>query len=197
MGGKGGSIEVAAGLAVQSEYSGLIDNTYGTWQNMHGGSSGVGYAQTNANEISTLGLGDLNPLNPADSVKVMDARIAEPLSACGTNGCSSKDKLIIAALAQNRNIASSDVNFLKSNGPNFDWKAFLDSKRDEPKQSDANFRQNVTGIYYNSYFQLLKYVQDMRELYRQGWKLPDGISASDLGDLEEFARSNGNSDHKD
>jgi hypothetical protein len=182
MGRNSGSIEVAAGLAVQGEYSGYVDSFLG---DITPGSSGYGLAQTNADEISALGLGDLDPNNHADAVSAMEARIGAAHGAC--TGCSPTDLLIVAALAQNRSLDASGVaGLLKAGGGSIDWDTYF---RDPttPGQIDAQIRQALTGKTYEKGFMLLKYIQDLRELYRKGWALPDGITEDDLDALEALA----------
>jgi RHS repeat-associated protein len=182
MGKNGGSIEVAAGLAVQGEYSGYVDTLAG---DIMPGSSGYSLAQTNDDEINALGLENLDPQNPADAIRVMEARIGTAQAAC--TGCSPTDLLIVAALAQNRSLDASGVaGLLEAGGGSIDWnKYFRDPKT--PSQIDARIRQALTGKTYEKGFMLLKYIQDLRELYRKGWALPDGITERDLEALEALA----------
>ena len=148
MGRNGGSIEVAAGLAVQGEYSGYVDNFTG---NIMTGSSGYGLAQTNAQEISNLGLGNLDPNNPADAVQIMEARIAAVQKACV--GCSTRDLLVAAALAQNREINPWTMERLSEPKGDVDWKTFFSSDRSN-SQPDAQIREALTGMDYQMNFML-------------------------------------------
>jgi hypothetical protein len=190
MGRNGGSIEVAAGLAVQGEYSGYADNAVAGVKSLFGGSSGVGLAQTNAQEISDLGLGNLDPNNPADAVLVMEARIAAVQNACV--GCSASDLLVAAALAQNRGIDAETMGSLVAPDGSVDWRAFFGEPRSN-SQPDAQLREALTGMDYQTSFMLYLYIRDLRELYRRGWELPPGITEADLDYLEELAQSNGQS----
>jgi len=187
MGMNGGPIEVAAGLAVQGEYSGYVDNFVG---DITPGSSGYGLAQTNAAEISALGLGDLDPNNPADAVTVMEARIAAVQNAC--SGCSARDLLVAAALAQNRGITPDTMRALSEPEGDVNWGNFFGETRSN-SQPDAQLREALTGMDYQTSFMLYLYIRDLRELYRRGWELPNGITEADLDYLEELAQSNGQS----
>ena len=179
MGRNGGSIEVAAGLAVQGEYSGIVDSLIG---DVAPGSSGYGLAQTNAEEINALGLGNLDPQNPVDAIRVMEARIETAQGAC--TGCRPTDLLIVAALAQNRSLDASGVtSLLEAGGGSIDWDTYFRDPK-TPEQMDARIRQALTGTTYEKSFMLLKYIQDLRELYRKGWALPNGITENDLDALE-------------
>gem|GEM_PF-1646566 len=187
MGRNGGSIEVAAGLAVQGEYSGYVDSFIG---DVTSGSSGYGLAQTNAEEISALGLGDLDPNDPASAVLVMEARIAAVQGACV--GCSPQDLLVAAALAQNRGITPDTMRALSVPEGDVDWGSFFSADRSN-NQPDAQLREALTGMDYQTSFMLYLYIRDLRELYRRGWELPTGITEADLDYLEELAQSNGQS----
>mgnify|MGYP001098266336 CR=1 FL=1 len=58
---------------------------------------------------------------------------------------------------------------------------------------DAQLREALTGMDYQTSFMLYLYIRDLRELYRRGWELPTGITEADLDYLEELAQSNGQS----
>ncbi len=150
------------------------------------GPSGYGLAQTNSEEISQLGLGDLNPLNPVDAITVMEARIASVQGACV--GCSPRDMLIVAALAQNRAISSEQIGKMSKGGGDINWQNFFDTRVTQ-SQLDAKIPQALSGIPFDRRFILLKYIQNMRLLYGIGWTLPDGITEADLDALEESART--------
>jgi hypothetical protein len=184
MGRNDGSIEVAAGLAVQGEYSGYVDSFIG---GVTPGSSNYGLAQTNADEISQLGLGDLDPNDPHDAVLVMQARIAAVQDACIK--CSPKDLLVAAALAQNRAIDPRTMKELSIPEGDVAWNKFFGNTRNS--QFDADLREILTGMDYQTSFMLYRYIHNLRELHRRGWELPDGITEADLDYLEEFAQNNG------
>ena len=182
MGRNGGSIEVAAGLSVQGEHSGYVDSFVG---DITPGSSGYGLAQTNAEEISALGLRDIYPNDPADAVLVMEARIAAVQNACV--GCSARDMLVAAALAQNRAITPKTMETLSRPEGDIAWNEFFGNTRNS--QPDAQIREALTGMDYQTSFMLYLYIRDLRELYSRGWELPAGITEADLDYLEEFAQS--------
>jgi hypothetical protein len=177
-----GSIEVAAGIAVQGEWSGYADTIIG---DITPGSSGYGLAQTNAQEINSLGLGKLDPQKPADAVQVMEARIAAVQNAC--IDCSAQDLFFAAALAQNRGITPETMKLLSKPKGDVNWDSFFAEPR-TPGQLDARIRQALTGIQYDTKFMLLKYVRNVRALHQKGWALPNGISEEDLGNFENLAR---------
>jgi hypothetical protein len=69
------------------------------------------------------------------------------------------------------------------------WGAFFQEDRSN-SQLDAQIREVLTGMDFQTSLQLLIYVQNMRELYRRGWDLPNGITEEDLDYLEDLARGN-------
>jgi hypothetical protein len=192
--GQSDRIDVAAGIAVQAEFSGGLEQTWGNINNSLGGSSGVGIAQASPAEVKTLNLGSLNPMDPFDSVKIMQARIDHVLEACKGRSCenSAKDKFIIAALAQNQSMSFLGLKDLldDAKGGSINWNDFF-SKPKDPSQIDAKVRQAITGMTYEKGFMLLKYIQDVRVLLAWGWKLPDGMKETDLDDLEKLAKGQG------
>jgi hypothetical protein len=181
--GKDGNIAVGAALAVQGEWAGFVDNVIG---DVKPGSSGYGLAQTNSQEISSLGLGNLNPQNPGDAVQVMEARISAVQNAC--TGCDEIDLLIAGALAQNRSITRDQMAKMSKGGGGINWENFLKGSV-SPGQLDARIRQALTGLPFDRRYILLKYIQDMRLLYKWGWTLPDNIDEDLLDDMENTART--------
>jgi len=179
-----GSIETAAGIAVQSEFLGPLDYII-----IPGASSGYGIAQTNVKEIKSLDLGDLNPLNNADSVKVMQARINSAHKACLQ--CTDTDFFVVAALAQNNSIAIEDIKYWsgQAKGNGIAWKEYFHQNEKSNLQPDAAIRQSITRIPYNTRFMLLKFILDIRALHQNGWDLPRGISEAELDSLEKLART--------
>jgi hypothetical protein len=183
----GGSIEVAAGLAVQSEFAGIADEMAGI---ISPGSSNIGIAQTNAEEIATLGLGSGNPNDPSVAVRVMQVRIGNAQAAC--HNCTARDRVIVAALAQNKGVSPIDLDgwSRSANGGGIAWEDIFRNST-STGQFDAESREKFTGVQYENYFMVQKYVKDLRELYKRGWDLPDDITETDLNSLEAWARSNG------
>ena len=118
----------------------------------------------------------------------MEARIAAVQGACV--GCSPQDLLVAAALAQNRGIDAETMGSLVAPDGSVDWRAFFSEPRSN-SQPDAQLREALTGMDYQTSFMLYLYIRDLRELYRRGWELPAGITEADLDYLEELAQSNG------
>jgi RHS repeat-associated protein len=105
-----GSIEVAAGLAVQGQFSGKIDDVIGDiWP----GDSGYGLAQTNPDQTEAMSLGRLDPHDPSVAILVMQTRIENAQAAC--QNCNSMDLFMIGALAQNNYLDNDGVNGLTRN----------------------------------------------------------------------------------
>jgi hypothetical protein len=189
MGGNG-DIEVAAGLAVQGEYSGALDDAAGNIMSIvqGPGHSGYGIAQASSNEITALGLkGD--PHDPSIAVKVMQARIENAQGLC--QNCTAKDMLIVAALDQNGGgqISPQDIKDLSNgaNGGGIDWKSYFKAPPTSAGQIDAQVRVPLSGLKNYKSLLLLKYVQDLREIVNRGWDLPDGVTEADLNDMEDIA----------
>ena len=197
LGGMGASTDVAAGLAVQGEFSGVGDHiaAYFAHGDPNSSESGYGLAQTNSDEISGLGLGNGDPEDSSVAVKVMQTRIGNAQRACA--GCTPKDRVIAAALAQNRGIDLSTLGSWakQAKGGGIDWNQYFSNEFKNAKNSpDAQFRENVTHIRYPTYFMVDKYVTDLFELERRGWVLPYGITNEELSDLETWAKNNGQND---
>jgi hypothetical protein len=193
LGGKGGPTDVAAGLAVQGEFS-YGDNVAALVA--HGDpfsqQSGFGLAQTNAKEIGALGLSG-DPNDPSVAVKVMQARIDNGQRAC--HGCTARDRVIVAALAQNGGISQSALSRWSesASGGGIKWEDYFQEQfGNSPNAADAQFRENISGIRYPTYFMVLKYARDLLELNQRGWDLPYGVTVEQLRDLEKWAESNGN-----
>jgi hypothetical protein len=96
--------------------------------------------------------------------------------------------LVTAALAQNKSIDSNTLETLSKPSGDIDWSTVF-NQPNTSLQPDAQLRQTLTGYTYNTNFMLLLYIKDLRELYSQGWALPDGITETDLDDLEKLANT--------
>ncbi len=174
------SIEVAAGLAVQGEYAGAIDDLVG---NLTEGESGYGLAQAGSKELSARGFENADPHDPNIASKVMQARIQEAQAAC--NGCNSFDMLVAAGIGQNGYIDFGEI----KNGPSNGWKSILDKPGGD---FVAQLRMFIdpSDKMFNAII-LQKYVQDLRAFHKLGWNLPEGMTETEfesyLNEMEALA----------
>ena len=180
VGSNGISIEVAAGLAVQGEYAGPIDDLAG---NLIAGDSGYGLAQTGPKELSARGFENADPHDPAVAIQVMQARIKEAQSACA--GCDNFNKLVAAGIGQNGYI---DVETI-GRGPSDGWQTILNITEADSVGQLRTFI-DISDKKYNAIL-LQKYAKDLRALYWLGWDLPVGMNEDDfdnyLNDMETLA----------
>ncbi len=189
----GDDILVAAGIAVQSQWGGLI--------NRHPNStSGLGPAQLSRGQLDTkygeqvegseqygLGLTGENPNDPGTAVTGMSRRIYQVVNAC--DFCTAQDKVIVAALAQNNGFTLNSL--LKDVKPRFydkktgiDWTGYFRS-RSSSGDPIAHWKEERTGLNYDTEFMLLSYTNDLLELNNRGWTLPFGLGRSDIYDIRE------------
>ena len=191
MGGNSGSSAVAAGLAVQGEFSGNYEHIatlvlYGDWNSP---GSHYGLAQTDASEISAFGLSG-SPDDPTVAVAVMRARLEMAQEAC--IDCTPRDRVIAAALAQNQGITPKELKRWteRRNGEAMNWSAYFEEQFGSSiNQSDAQVRENITGVRYPTYFMVLKYTRDLKALYERGWDLPYGITEGELDGLIKWSEN--------
>jgi hypothetical protein len=180
------SIEVAAGIAVQSQWYSPLDTRMLA---PNGSNSGLGIAQVSDPQMVEYGLAGLDQTNPAIAVKAMQARIGLVQDAC--IGCSVRDKLIVAALTQNGSgfIVDSmrDVMDRFMECGNIDWAGYFKTWTNPKTDPSAWLRERATGHQYDTEFMLLLFTNDLRELNRRGWDLPAGITEADLDYLEDLA----------
>ena len=179
------SIEVAAGLAVQGEFSGALDLVAG----MFSDSSGYGLAQVGDKELESLGMAGQDPFDPNVAVTVMESRIESAQDLC--INCSPVDLIIVAALAQNGSGQLSDEDIVITskeleNNPDV-WWDYIEEESTSAGQIDARVRTAATGMNYKQLL-VTKYVMDMRALHDIGWDLPDGITINNLNNIENRAR---------
>jgi len=172
-----GNTLVAAGLAVQSQW-------YQEWWDdpEHGGSSSWGPAQITQSECENLGYGsncegvDVHSSNLA--VLTIEERIRIVLKQCPN--CSERDKLILAALAQNGTTYALDalknVSTYELVDGQLNWVEYFD-RLNEPKDKLANFR-DVGHHNFSSRFQIHLFMNNLEELGRRGWELPN-LSSQD------------------
>ncbi len=180
-GSNGVSIEVAAGLAVQGEYAGPIDDFVG---DLSATDSGYGLAQVGSKELSARGLENADPHDPAVAIQVMQARIQEAQAAC--NDCNNFDMLVAAGLGQNGYIALDDISNAASGK---DWMRILNNKTGD---RNAQFRMFIDPSKkgFNAIV-LQKYAKDLRALRWLGWDLPEGMNEAQfkeyLAEMEDLA----------
>ena len=181
------SIEVAAGLAVQGEFSGIVDKIIG---DLSPGSSGYGLAQVGEKELEYLGMAGLDPFDTDVAIAVMESRIANAQNAC--YNCSPRDLIIVAALAQNGSgqLTSEDIGDVLPrlfSDPKA-WEKYLFRESSSGGQFGVPLRVQAAGVDNYKQLLLLKYVMDLRVLNKWGWDLPEGITTEDLDYLENLAR---------
>lgn len=73
----------------------------------------------------------------------MHARIVNAQGAC--NGCTAKDEVVVAALAQNGGISISDIQDLSgtANGGGINWQEYFNRPSTSKGQIDAQIRQKL------------------------------------------------------
>jgi hypothetical protein len=177
-------IEVAAGIAVQSQWLGPQD--FRGFPGTSSSSSGFGWAQVSDNQMAEYGLAGQDQWDPDAAYAAMKKRINLVQDAC--KGCSARNKLIAAALAQNgsgftsSNMVAALTNYMGKDG--ILWEAYFeDAYINEPTDLQAKFRQRLTGKQYSTNFMILLYLQDLGSLYQRGFNLPDGITQEDLDEI--------------
>jgi hypothetical protein len=118
----------------------------------------------------------------------MQSRIENAQGAC--QGCNGIDKVVVAALAQNKQISIGTISQLSrgAKGQGIAWNDYFKAPPTSKGQLDAQVREQLTGMKYKNLV-LLKYIQDLKELNQEGWDLPDDINIDDLDDLEDLANS--------
>jgi len=181
------NIEVAAGIAVQSEF--LAPWDFRPAEQIRPGTS-LGIAQVSDEQMTEYGLQGQDQVDPAVAVKAMQARISLVRDEC--TGCKGRDLLFAAALAQNGSAfdkSSMKIALNYKEGDYISWEKYFinNPSNPSPSQYDAVARQKLTNIPYNTQFMLLKYTRDLRELLNWGWKLPTGINSSDLDYMMDLA----------
>ena len=180
------SIEVDAGIEVQSQWYGLWD----TRTFAPSSSSGLGIAQVNDEQMKSYELEGLNQMEPSVALLAMERRIELVQEECPN--CCARDDLIVAAMAQNGpGFDTPDIGdvlggYIDENGY-IDWRDYFDY-RGKPSALEAKLRQFLTGNQYDTEFMLLLYTNDLRELHQRGWSLPGGITEADLDYMEALAK---------
>ena len=178
------SIEVAAGLAVQGEFSGALDLVTGKFSY----SPGYGLAQVGDKELERLGMAGQDPFDPNVAVAVMESRLESVDDVC--INCTPQDYIFAYALAQNGMMDSGDLLGMaeKANGNGINWGEYIFSESTSSGKIDTQMRCAATGMNYKQLL-VVKYIKDLKALYWVGWDLPSGVSISDLDDWEDFART--------
>jgi RHS repeat-associated protein len=172
---------VAAAIAVQSQYvDPLIDNT-SAW--FTGG--GIGIAQIARKDMAKYGVPGGDPLNPNDAIRAMEGRMNELTTIC--NGCNPTDILITKMLAQNNGVSPLDmkmiVNTNKSiirNGDNIKWEDYFNGLN----ETSGETGNRALGHHnYNTRFMILLMYNDLVELQKRGWTMPEGVQWSRIIEL--------------
>lgn len=164
-----GNAVVAAGIAVQSQW-------YNSYWDHQGNplSSSYGPAQITQAEIETYGLDGQDLHSPSIAVQTMENRINDVLTACPA--CIERDKLILAALAQNgleyALNALKNVSYRKQlDDGGLDWEKYFNSLN---PTGNILLDTRATGHHnFSSRFQLHLFINNLEELGRRGWKLPN------------------------
>jgi hypothetical protein len=159
---------VAAGLAVQSQwYNYIWDNQYNP------AASSYGPAQATEEELNGR-----NPHDPDVAVSIIENRINTVLDKCPT--CTDRDRLILAALAQNGseyaldalNNVSNYYDLLPDGG--YDWESYFNTLN----ESGGYYDERATGHHnFASRFQLHLFMNNLEELRNRGFELPNLSSA--------------------
>jgi RHS repeat-associated protein len=163
-----GNAIVAAGIAVQSQW-------YNSYWDHQGNllSSSYGPAQITQAEIEKYGLDGQDLHSPSVAVQAMENRINDVLNACPA--CIERDKLILVALAQNGSKyalnALKNVSYRKRlDDGGLNWVEYFDSLN--PKGNFLDLRA-VGHHNFDSRFQLHLFMNNLEELGRRGWELPN------------------------
>jgi len=164
---QGGDALVMAGIAVQS----------GNPVAMFSGDD-QGWAQASGSELMD---GQKDPFSAAVATDIMEKRIYDAIGAC-TKCNSAVDKLVVAALAQNRfDFSSKGIGrFPMSEDGNIDWGKFLSTNGGNPSSWVAGIRQDITGQNYDTQLMLKIYIQDLLLLVSMGYELPDWLTEEDI-----------------
>ncbi|MBI3160492.1 MAG: hypothetical protein HYZ26_12915 [Chloroflexi bacterium] len=172
-------IVVAAALAIQSQYYDESKDTEGGW--FSGEGSGLGYAQVSDEQMIAYGLAGFNQENPTVAVIAMSIRIRLAWDACG-EGCTPKDKLILAALAQNGSGFDPERPPQRLEDGSIDWEKYLKKYylNGNPSSPSGDVRQSITKLQYDTQFMVLRFFNNLRELENQGWTLPYEIPTGQL-----------------
>jgi RHS repeat-associated protein len=185
--GKIGTVDaiiVAAGIAVQSQWYGLPwDYRCLPFDNEN---SGLGIAQVSDDQMKIYSqmsgyrhLEGADQENPVVAVWAMAARIELVQREC--NGCSPRDQLIAASMAQNGDGFDAGAmryvykNYMRDGG--IRWAEFFIERKWKENYTDLRAMGHEN---YDTRFMLLLMVNDIRELQRRGWDLPHGITEADL-----------------
>ncbi len=125
-------------------------------------------------------LAGADQVDPTVAWRAMQARIDIAVNACSR--CQNDtDRLIVAALAQNG--AEFTPDFFKSlptkNG-SINWEKFFSKYESNPSDQIARIRQTLTGLNYGSELMLKLYYQDLLELLKLGYQLPNKYEDADL-----------------
>jgi len=197
-------IYVAAGMAIQSQWMSFVDSRWFVDCVMGGiryifkldGSSGIGPAQIDDDEMAALFKDDwkimkafgLDQENPRVAIEAMRRRIYRQINAC-TN-CTIKDKYIIAAIAQNSYefVFEGDLDIYKNKENTdkfyYDWEEFFNKLK--PKGNNLDRRAGGHNN-YDSRFMLKLFTNDIKDLVKNGWLLPSGITNMDLIEFDELS----------
>ena len=158
------SVFVAAGIAVQSQWHGPWDTRRGAKviESITGGTSGIGIAQVKNKQMKSYGLEGRNQEEPSVAIQAMTTRIGQVVNAC--KGCNPTDKLVASALAQNGGFERKNMLAVLQNEGyqmpegGIDWGEYFDHEFSNPAPDPiAHFREQVTGLQYNSQFMLRLY----------------------------------------
>lgn len=172
-------IMIAAGIAVQSQWSGFpVDLFEVVEPYIKGGNTNhsQGIAQMSLREIQGYVRGG-DPLDPIDATEAMAKRIGAAVSAC--HRCSPTDQFIIASQAQNW-MEARGTHYILNNyrGKNglIDWEAYF---ADQPLPGEG-LKNTWLAIRAGSgrswtRFQLQLFTNNLQSLVRSGWQLPPGV----------------------
>ena len=172
-------IMIAAGIAVQSQWSGFpVDLFEVVDPYIKGGNTNhsQGIAQMSEREIQGYVQGG-DPLDPVDATRAMARRIGSAVSAC--HNCSPTDQFIIASQAQN-GMESRGTHYILNNyrGENglIDWERYF---ADQPLPSEGlkNAWLAIRAGDGRSWarFQLQLFTNNLQTLVQSGWRLPQGV----------------------
>jgi len=175
---------VAAGIAVQSQWYRSITDSRDGW--LSGSSSGLGIAQIGDSFMMQYFPGQ-DQEDPYVAVQAMAKRISiaiEVVTGLFPDNFSNRDRFITAALAQNGGgFTPNDMQWHVSGDGTPDWGSYFNS-RSNSKDPVSRIREILTGRQFDTQFQLLLFINDVKELNNRGWDIPFGLSTSELNDIQ-------------
>jgi hypothetical protein len=163
-------IMLATGIAIQSQWSG--SDSIDEIRRRNGRDSSMGIAQLKPSEARFFEDGEWSVFDE-NQIRAMGNKIKESVEAC--NGCTTTDKFIVAALAQNAFYVDGVRSLLRNADNSVNWNEYFKSL---PTVSDSAQKIRTTLLPCKSWecFQLRMFVNDMLALRDKGWEIPSDVN---------------------